>query len=703
MESTAKTLVWVVLVLLTVVMFPVCALGLWTGDGNPLCTAAGDQSYPTIVSDGAGGVIVTWQDSRSGNSDVYAQRVNASGTVQWAAEGVALCTATGGQSSPRIVSDGAGGAIVTWGDSRDGFYARRVYAQGVNASGAVQWAAEGVAVCTATGIQWGPTIVSDGAGGAIVTWYDFRAGNDVRIYAQRVNASGAVQWTADGVALSTTTGGEFEPTIVSDGAGGAIVTWQDFRSLSDWDIYAQRVNAFGAVQWTANGVALCRATGMQYRPTIVSDGTGGAIVTWYDYGNESNYGIYAQSVNAWGAVQWAADGVALCTAMGDQRTPRIVSDGAGGAVVTWCDYRSGSNCDIYAQRVDRNGYWGYPSANIRAVRDVPGDQGGFVNVAWDASRLDPWPAELISKYTVWRAISAQRVAELVEQGGCLLTSVSDALPLTGGSVLRVQAVQGSTYYWELMSEVKAYYLDGYSKVVPTLFDSTSVCKENHYFQVIAHAADPSQFWVSDPDSGYSADNLSPAPPSGLAGDYNYPPSELHISWGRNVEHDLSHYAVYKGDTEDFVPGESNRIGAPKDTSFVDTSFDPTRSYYKVSAWDIHENESGYALLRPQDITGVSNAPAVPAVSLLEQNVPNPFNPMTVIRFAVARTGRVKLAVYNVMGRPVRVLAEGVRQASMYEVRWDGRDDTGSAVASGVYLYKLEAPGYGETKKMVLLR
>ena len=65
----------------------------WTADGVALCTAANDQINPQIVSDGSGGAIITWQDYRGGNYDIYAQRVNASGAVQWTADGVAVCTA----------------------------------------------------------------------------------------------------------------------------------------------------------------------------------------------------------------------------------------------------------------------------------------------------------------------------------------------------------------------------------------------------------------------------------------------------------------------------------------------------------------------------------------------------------------------------------------------------------------------------------
>ncbi|MCX5801530.1 MAG: hypothetical protein NTX17_09115 [Candidatus Eisenbacteria bacterium] len=353
---------------LVVVGLPMCSFGFWADNGNPLCTAMGDQYQSTIASDDAGGAIVTWCDSRSGNSDVYAQRIDALGAVRWVANGVAICTATGNQGYPTITSDGAGGAIVTWNDWRSGN--NDVYAQRIDALGAVQWAANGVALCTATGDQVYPMITSDGAGGAIVTWFDRRSGeNDV--YAQRIDALGVVQWGTNGVALCAATGDQGWPTITSDGAGGAIVAWYDARSGDDYDVYAQRIDALGAVQWAANGVAQCTATGNQVYPTITSDGAGGAIVAWYDARSGEN-DVYAQRIDALGAVQWAANGVALCTATGDQRSPTITSDGAGGAIVTWYDYRSG-NWDIYAQRV--NG-WGVVqwAANGVALCTATGSQ-----------------------------------------------------------------------------------------------------------------------------------------------------------------------------------------------------------------------------------------------------------------------------------------------------------------------------------------
>jgi hypothetical protein len=317
---------------------------LWGTDGVTVCEAAAHQDYTEITSDGAGGAIITWRDSRDGSYDIYAQRINATGTALWTTDGVPLCTATNYQWAPVIVSDGMGGAIVAWRDNRSGEF--DIYVQRVDASGIVQWTTDGVALCTATGAQSMLQIESDGAGGAIVTWQDTR-GSAYEVYAQRINASGAVQWTTDGVALSDSLGSEPVPQITTDGAGGAIVTWYDQQGSAE-DIYAQCVNASGTIQWPADGVPICEASGNQNSPQIASDGTGGAIVTWVD-ARDGGSDIYAQSVDSLGTAQWVADGVAVCTAFGDQLGPQLISDGAGGAYVTWHDERS-SQSRVYVQR-----------------------------------------------------------------------------------------------------------------------------------------------------------------------------------------------------------------------------------------------------------------------------------------------------------------------------------------------------------------
>ncbi len=88
---------------------------------------------------------------------------------------------------------------------------------------------------------------------------------------------------------------------------------------------------------------------------------------------------------------------------------------------------------------------------------------------------------------------------------------------------------------------------------------------------------------------------------------------------------------------------------------------------------------------------------------LDQNTPNPFNPSTTIRFELPQEGPASLAIYSVEGRRIRLYSLGTMPAGTNRFVWDGRDDRGTPVPSGVYFYRLRAGAYDETKRMVLVR
>ena len=331
----------------------------WTANGVPVCTAVNSQHNPAIVSDGAGGSIITWQDKRDGALDIYAQRINANGTALWADNGISICNEIGIQEYPKIAIDGTGGAIITWQDYRS-IIDYDIYAQRINANGDVQWAANGLPICAFTGHQAYPRIINNKTDEVIITWFDKRNGIDTDIYAQRLSNNGTVLWATNGVALCTATNLQQFPVLVHDGAGGAIVTWQDYRAGA-YDVYAQRINVSGDVLWTTDGVAISTETNAQLRPDIISDGQGGAIITWQDYRDNGNQDIYAQRINDNGTVQWTENGIAVCVATNDQYTPSITSNGNGGAIISWWDFRNGltaSDSDIYTQQVSHDGQLG---------------------------------------------------------------------------------------------------------------------------------------------------------------------------------------------------------------------------------------------------------------------------------------------------------------------------------------------------------
>ena len=364
---------------------------LWATSGVNVTPYSGDHYNPQPASDAAGGAIIAWQDSRTTTWSIYAQRIRNDGTLAWAGNGVAVCTASGNHIAQQIIPDGTGGAIIAWQDGRGGS-AYNVYAQRLDASGTPLWPTNGVAVCTATGVQSYISLVTDGAGGAIITWQDART-TYYDVYAQRVSAAGTPLWATDGVVVSAAAQYQGTPKAVSDGAGGAVITWTDQRSGS-WDIYAQRVNAGGTCLWTADGVAISMAYSSQTGPQLTTDGAGGAIIVWSDDRTVGTPDIYARRVSADGTPMWAADGVALCTAMYSQGGPLILSDGAGGAIVAWNDWRNYSSMDIYAQRVSGDGTPAWAANGValctntagQTARDVVSDGAGGAIVVWDDAR-----------------------------------------------------------------------------------------------------------------------------------------------------------------------------------------------------------------------------------------------------------------------------------------------------------------------------
>ena len=665
----------------------------WTTNGISICTEGTTQQSPQAVADGEGGAIIVWEDWRNGDLDVYAQRVDAGGVVWWGLNGVNICSAVNNQTWVRVASDGSGGIIAAWMDSRNGN--ADIYAQRVSMTGSAVWASNGVAICTLTQVQGNPHIVADGSGGAFIGWQDQRSDMS-DIYVQRIDGGGSVQWTGNGVAVCTASNGQYYAYLDRDGSGGVLISWMDDRT-GVYQIYVQRLNGSGSTLWTGNGVELTARPSYQYDPRVVSDGTGGAIVSWHDISN-----VYAQRVDSGGSVQWIDNGLLVCGAAGSQSPCLIIPNGDGGACITWKDNRA-SNLDIYVSNVEIDGELYEPLPSISSVGDIPADQGGRVWLAWDASRDEIFQGNLVTGYTIWRAIDPA-AALLTRDEGRLFLAAADGIPadLPAG-VVREEIFDGAAYYWELIAEQDIYYRDTYGLPIETLYDSTGAGTGYHYFQVVAQTVYSTMYFASAPDSGYSVDNLAPCPPLALAGEQSFAPDGLELTWSPNDEADLDYYNIYRDVDPTFDPSPGNLLTSTCDTMTFDGGWDWEAGYwYKVSAVDIHGNESVFAVLGPDMVTGDDPMP-LPDATFLAQNFPNPFNPITTIAFGLKKSGHVSLRIYDAAGRLVATLVDESRAAGSYTADWNARSTDGHAVSSGVYFYRLSAPGYERTRKMVLLK
>jgi len=379
---------------------------LWQANGIPIDTAPGNQgsSGISIASDGTGGAFLAWQDARACCA-IYAQHITASGQLLWSTDGVAVSPpptlAAGDIGLPPIVmSDGTGGALVAWWNLQVPYDQNPFLSmQRLDSQGQLLWPAGGSPVSLHlvnrgdSGVATFFNMASDGAGGAIIAAVDNEISSQTppptprRVMVQRMNSNGENLWATNGVSVTSTTIPQTYPTLIADGAGGAIVSWRNCDPLGfqDCDIFAQRLDSSGNLLWGNKGVSICSAPGVQAGQQIVSDGNGGAFITWNDcrrfaYPSEIYTGcfpqldIYGQQVNSQGTVLWQVDGFPISTAPGSQGPPiteefvvpsySLSADGQGGAFLAWPDGRDGpcgmnsagpgpgnSMCELRAQHV----------------------------------------------------------------------------------------------------------------------------------------------------------------------------------------------------------------------------------------------------------------------------------------------------------------------------------------------------------------
>jgi len=339
--------------------------------------------------------------------------------------------------------------------------------------------------------------------------------------------------------------------------------------------------------------------------------------------------------------------------------------------------------------------WLYAVPVVDSIRDVAGDEGHQVRVSWTRSSHDfVGDATPIYQYVVYRRIDASG------SGGPAAAAAWDDLPLApaGDVDPKLQRVYPPGE-WDYVATVPADAQHRYAAVVPTLLDS-SITQGTRYttFFISAFTATPGVYFDSPPDSGYSVDNLAPPVPLNFAVAYNTGAGNT-LSWDDSEAADFDYFNVYRSSDPKFTPGPGTLVHATSAVVWSDPEYNGWPVHYKVTAVDFSGNESNPT--GPGTVTAVAGDVA-PKQTALFQNVPNPFNPSTTIRYNLAQTGRVELRVYSARGALVRTLVDGVEASGAKSAKWNGLDARGVRVASGVYFYRLETPGFTNTLKMVLV-
>lgn len=180
------------------------------------------------------------------------------------------------------------------------------------------------------------------------------------------------------------------------------------------------------------------------------------------------------------------------------------------------------------------------------------------------------------------------------------------------------------------------------------------------------------------------------------------PGGILVEWDPNIEPDLDGYKIYRNGSLKATVGKNT-------TNWIDCQIQeggPSNFNYKIKAKDTQNKTSIFS-----DVAAITGAfqscggmekiswnRYVPNAYVLSQNMPNPFNPITTVEYALPVPVRVRLTIYNSLGQEVVRLVDREQAAGWHSINWDA-----SAAASGIYIYRLQAGNYIDTKKMVLLK
>ncbi|MBL7024668.1 MAG: T9SS type A sorting domain-containing protein [Candidatus Marinimicrobia bacterium] len=358
----------------------------------------------------------------------------------------------------------------------------------------------------------------------------------------------------------------------------------------------------------------------------------------------------------------------------------------GGTWGEWTELANNYADDDYDHDITEGGYYKY-----RVVSLYGADESiETVSMPYEVRRLMDEPA----------IIAVSDVPE--DQGGKVVVNFAasgfDILGDMTNELYTVETLIGEE--WVAVGNTAAYGSNEYNVLINTLHNSTDDGATNSQdYRVIAALGE--DVFISEVASGYSTDDIAPPVPNGVA--QAIVGNDVVISWDPVNINDLGYYVIYRGTNSEMTDGVE--IGQSASTEYVDASIDhsvPGTYYYSVAGLDIHENLGDASDAVMATIVNIDNA-ALPESFAMDQNYPNPFNPSTQINFSLPEASEMTLTVYDLSGRQIVRLVESSMSAGYHQVVWNGLNTQGESVSTGMYIYRMQAGNFSETRKMTYLR
>jgi hypothetical protein len=321
---------------------------------------------------------------------------------------------------------------------------------------------------------------------------------------------------------------------------------------------------------------------------------------------------------------------------------------------------------------------------VLSIKDIPNDQGHQVRIVWLRSMYDGIDnAQKVTDYHIWRKVGSTPADMELNQSGSAVGGGSTVITLRG-------------VLWDFIQTIPTVGFEEYSHVVPTLIDSgQSRGMEMSEFSVSARTS-AGGLYFSEPDIGYSVDNLLPHQPMSLTAIASG--GSIRLNWDAPSDPDIWQYEIYRGTEWAFIPSEDRKIGISSTNSFTEGAPPEGSVYYCITAVDLSGNRSGYSDKAGLFVTDVKpGEDQLPDRFSLYPNYPNPFNPSTQIRYDVPSRAHVVIRIYDTLGREVATLVDEEKPTGRYSATWSA-----GARSSGVYWFSMTAGRFHRTERKLLL-
>lgn len=671
------------------------------GDGKVVTPiGTGDEHCQGVVVQPDGKIVAAGSTTGVSGWEPVLVRYNTNGSLDtsFGFGGIQITVISGNDQGVGIALQPDNKIVVT-GLAGDSPNPRNVFVMRYNSDGFLDNSFDGDGIVTTdfggddSGI--GIDLLSDGR---IVVVGGRDIGGDNDIVVALYNGDGSLDPTFDGDGMLTL---DISPIDY----GNAVAVQPDDKILvsgqADDDVALVRYNTDGSRDSTfdSDGIVLTDFGGdTEYGASVHFIHDGKILVGGASY-NGSDWDFALVRYNPDGSLD-AGFGVGgkVTTAIGTGHDEGIDAGiQANGMIVLAGRSHNGNDYDFAVARYDAG-----PNPQINAIDDVPGDQGGQVRIFWKRSDHDfagnQYP---VTGYGIWRRVDEMSPAALSGQDVERVSVFSEMIVQGISTDIGKRYKVNESEIWDFVANVNALQFEHYACVVPTLGDSSATGTNWSTFFVSAHTTDPDLFFVSDPQSGYSVDNLAPAVPQGLSAQAGM--AEITLEWHSVLDPDFAFFTVYRDTSAGF--GSPVAYGYTVDTTFTDSVVQGGVTYhYGVAANDFAGNESDLSELANAVVTGIEQGVNhVPKDFALHQNYPNPFNPKTIIKYSLPKTAKVSLKVYNVLGEEIATLVDSEQAIGFHQIGWDGRNSSGQQVSSGIYIYRIEAENFTSTKKMVFVK